>query len=1166
MLQHSLSNLVQCLLKQCLTKLFKFMKKYDALDDFGTKNLIRIMRLSFIFYFISITHAISGYSQSELSIRLNNVQLEQVIDEIMNQSEYDFFYSAELFEDVPKVTIDFKKVSLETLLKNILPNNFIFEIREKEVIIKKKPKTLSAVLNEEIETQQIRTISGTITDSEGNPLPGASIFEEGTSNGTVSDFDGKYAIELVNEDAVLKVSFIGFVTSELSVGSSDNMDFSLAIEDSFLNEIVVTALGISREKKSLGYAVTEVSGDNVNTIKDNNLASSLSGKVAGLQVNSSGSLGSGSVITIRGNNSITGNNQALIVVDGMPINASIPITSEGGQANSGSNNGGGQPSFEPSISGGGISDINPDDVESISVLKGPSAAALYGSRAGNGVILITTKKGSRSDRLGVTIKSNVYFDNPMFLPDFQNQYGQGSFGSPYSDRQNDWGQLSWGGKLDGSQQPYFDGTNKAYSAQPNNVENFFRSALRSITSLSIDKGSDAGSIRFSYTNNSSESIVENSDLNSHNFNLRGVANLSDRLTVDAKATYFTQDVKNRASSTGAQGIMTHLYNMPRNVDIDDLRTYQIDNPASPADFAVIRYADEFVGNPYWMAYHDETRVRRNRFLGFTKINYEFTNWLSAFVRIGADITNVRDNKIYKPGHHNRRLGELEISESSFGELNSEFLVTAKQDFTEKLNFVANIGGNLSKRTSEGMLVRGTDFKVPTKFFLNNIRTIGATEESPLAIKKVSSLYGSINLSFDNFLYIDVASRNDWSSTLSKDNRSYMYNSASVAAVINQFIDPSQDFFNFIKVRASLAQVGNDTDPYQINQTFSVPGNGYLGLTTLGFPNVKLNDNLKAETVTSSEFGIELSMLDNKLTLDVSVYDMSTEDLIFDIPVPAATGFLFSRENIGKVSNKGVEIALGASLIKMNDFSWDTSLFYSKNENTVEELTDGLDSFVYNASTDNNIFVKATKGGSIGDIYGKIVTGEVDATGAPLGSDSPTELLGNAQPDWLGGWSNTIKYKDFSMSFLIDARMGGQIYSQTSAALDGNGISKRSLQYRDTGVTLTGINTGTGAANTENITGQEYWSALSSISGNYIYDQDNIRLRELSIGYNIPNVSSIGLQSASIQLVGRNLFFLYKSADDIDPEAMLGTSIGVQGMSHNAMPTLRSLGLNLTLNF
>ena len=321
MLHHSLSNLVQCLQKQCLTKPIKFMKKYDAPDDFGTKNLIRIMRLSFVFYFISITHAISGYSQSELSIRLNNVEVEQVIDEIMSQSEYDFFYSAELFKDVPKVTINFEKVSLDTLLKNILPNNFIFEIREKEVIIKKKPKTLSAVPEDEIETQQNRTITGTITDSDGNPLPGASIFEDGTSNGTVSDFDGKYTIELENDDAVLKVSFIGFVTSELSVGSSDNMDFSLIVEDSFLDEIVITALGISREKKSLGYAVTEVAGDNVNTIKDNNLANSLSGKVAGLQITQSGSLGSGSRVTIRGNNSLTGNTEALIVVDGMPINS-----------------------------------------------------------------------------------------------------------------------------------------------------------------------------------------------------------------------------------------------------------------------------------------------------------------------------------------------------------------------------------------------------------------------------------------------------------------------------------------------------------------------------------------------------------------------------------------------------------------------------------------------------------------------------------------------------------------------------------------------------------------------------------------------------------------------------------------------------------------------------
>ena len=1035
---------------------------------------------------------------------------------------------------------------------------------QNEIIMKKLLNILTILLFtlSSISLTAQQTVTGTVTTVDG-PLPGATIVVKGTNAGTTTDFDGNFSIEASISD-VLVASFVGYATQETAVDSSQ-IDFILQ-EDQLLDEVVITALGISREKKSLGYAVTEVSGDNVNTIKDNNLANSLTGKVAGLQITQSGSLGSGSRVTIRGNNSLTGNTQALIVVDGMPINSSIPINSDNNQREAGSNNSGGQASFEPSIAGGGIADINPDDVESISVLKGPSAAALYGSRAGNGVILITTKKGSRSNKLGVTVKSNTYFDSAMFLPDFQNEYGQGSFGTPYSDRADDWGRFSWGGKLDGSQQLYYDNTNRAYTAQPDNVKNFFRSATRSINSVSFDKGSEAGSIRFSYTNNSSESIVENSDLNSHNFNLRSVADLSDKLTIDAKATYFTQEVTNRASTIGAQGLIKFVNEMPRNVNIDDLRTYQKENPATPEDYAVIRYADEFVGNPFWMAYNDETSVRRNRFLGFTKINYEFTDWLSAFVRVGADISNIRGKNIYKPGHHNRTTGEYEISESSFGELNSEFLITAKQDLADKLNLVANAGGSLSKRTSEGFLVRGNNFKIPTRFFLDNVLNVSTTEESPMSIKKVNSLYGSINLAYDNFLYLDVSARNDWSSTLSADNRSYMYNSASLSAILHQFIDPNQEVFNFFKVRASIAQVGNDTDPYQINQTFSVPGNGYRGLTTLESPEIKLNSDLKPETVTSSELGLELSMLNNKLTLDVSVYDMTTEDLIFDITVPAATGFKYERTNIGKVSNKGLEIALGASLIQMNDFSWNSSLFYSKNENTVEELTDGLESFVYTTSTDNNISIKASKGGSIGDIYGKVWTGEVNADGTPVASAGNTELLGNAQPDFLAGLSNTLRYKNLSMSFLIDGRFGGQIYSQTSADLDESGVSERSLQYRETGITLAGTNTGTGAANTESLTGEEYWKAMSDISGNYIYDQDNIRLRELSIGYNIPDVSKFGLQRATIQLVGRNLFFLSKSADDIDPEQMLGTSIGVQGMSHHAMPTLRSIGLNLTLDF
>ena len=1011
-----------------------------------------------------------------------------------------------------------------------------------------------------------KTVTGNVSAAQDGPLPGASIIVKGSDNtGAITDFDGNFSVSASIGD-VLIVSFVGFASQQVSVANDSTLSIVLEA-DQQLDEVVVTALGISREKKSLGYAVTQVSGENLNTVKDNNLASSLTGKVAGLQISQSGSLGSASRITIRGNNSLGGNSQALIIVDGMPINASLPISGDGSQISSGSSGVGGGPSYEPSISGGGISDINPDDVESISVLKGPSAAALYGSRAGNGVILITTKKGKRSDELGVKIKTDLYVDNPLLLPEYQNQYGQGSFGAAYTDRTDNWGELSWGSVLDGSQQAYYNGTTKAYSAQSDNVKNFFRQAVRRITSISMDKGSENSSLRFSYTNNQSEAIVENSDLDSHNFNLRSITNLSDKLTLDAKATYFTQIVKNRSSTTGAQGLLAYVYNMPRNVAVDDLRNYQMDNPATPSDFAVIRYADGNIGNPFWQVYNDENTVRRNRFLGYTKIDYKFTDWLSAFVRVGADVTNIRDIKIFKPGHHFVSTGSMNIGESTFNELNSEFLVTAQHDFSDKLNVVANVGGNLSRRTAEGMSVGGTAFKIPTAFFINNLEVLQSPQESPLSIKKVNSLYGSANLAYENFLYLDVSVRNDWSSTLSEENRSFMYSSASLSAILNKFIDPSQKIFNLIKLRGSFAEVGNDTDPYQLNQTYNVPGQGYLGLTTLQSPTVKLNSDLKPENIASSEFGLELAMLNNKLSLDVSVYNVKTTDLIFDVPVPAATGYQFNRTNIGEVTNKGLEIVFGANLLNTADFSWDTSIFYSKNENKIVELVEGVDRFSYTISTDSNVSISATEGGSIGDIYGRVWTGEVDSEGVPIGSAAPDVLLGNAQPDWKGGWSNTIKYKDLSLRFLIDARMGGQIYSQTSADLDRNGVSKRSLQYRESGVVVNGTNTGTGSANTQSITGQQYWTAMSNISENYIYDQDNIRLRELALAYNIPLKSNkLGLQNATLQLVGRNLFFFMNKADDIDPEAMLGTSLGVQGLSQNAMPTLRSVGLNLNLTF
>ena len=1006
-----------------------------------------------------------------------------------------------------------------------------------------------------LSAQQI--VNGTVTDELGAPLPGATISVIGTNDGTTTDFDGNYSITTSN-GVELQISYIGYQKQNILV--SDEAEFSVSLQpDNELSNVVVTALGLSREKKSLGYSVSEISGDQINTIKDYNIANSLVGKVPGLNITQSGAMGSGSRITIRGNNSLSGNTQALIVVDGVPINAD------------GINTGGDV--YESNVSGGGISDINPNDVETISVLKGPNAAALYGSRAGNGVILITTKRGSQDGKLGVTINTNLTFDDPMFLPDFQNSYGQGTFAAAGTDLVGDWSINSWGSRLDGSQKLYYDGTTKPYSAQPNNVSDFFRTATKAVTSISIDKGSEESSLRFSYTNNSSEATLENSNLNSHNFNLRGTAQLSDKLSIDTKATFFTQNVKNRASVAG-QGPIGPAFLMPRNVAIDDLRTYQGQESAVLSDFNVISYGQsgDNTANPFWQLYNDEKDEDRSRFFGFAKINYQFNDWLNAFIRVGSDLTNLNRMTLDKPGHHFYKGGRLGKSKIAYGELNSEFLITANKDLTEKFNIVVNAGGNLSKRTSESITNFGQNFKIPTKYFLSNLSDMTPPDDQPQAVKKVNSLYGSASLSYNSFLYLDITARNDWSSTLGEDNRSFLYNSASLSVILNKFIDPEQNIFNLIKIRGSLAQVGNDTDPYQLNQTFSVPGAGFRGLTTLSAPTVKLNPDLKPETVTSNEFGLEFAALNNRLSVDFSIYNIVTTDLIFNVPVPAATGFSFFKENIGEVSNSGIELSISATPIETANFVWQSTLFYAANKNTLNKLTEGLESITYNVTNSGNATLRATVGGSIGDIYGTVwdtdVSGNniVNANGIAIASN-PDNLLGNAQPDWIGGWSNTFMFKGLSLSFLIDARIGGQIYADTGAALDGRGVSERSLLYRETGVTLDAIDNSTNSKNTNQITGQEYWNTYSTIAENYVYEQDNVRLRELALGYQFNDLSKIGIDRASIQLIGRNLFFLSKSApNDFDPESMLGTSLTGVGFNSFNMPTLRSLGLNLTLNF
>ena len=928
--------------------------------------------------------------------------------------------------------------------------------------------------------QQV-TVTGNVTSSEdGLPIPGVTVLERGTSNGTTTDLDGNYSIT-VPSDATLAFSFIGMQTQEVALAGRTRLDVILNVSVWAMDEVVVTSLGISREKKSLGYAVTEVSGDDISLVKDHNPANSLVGKVAGVVITQgTGGPGSASRIIIRGNNSITGNNQPLIVVDG------IPVLDEG--VNSGGS------VYRSTVTPGGMTYVNPDDIESISVLKGPNAAALYGSRAGNGVLLITTKKGTRGRGLGVTVNSNITFDTPMILPDYQNEYGQGSQGNVPSDLVDlKAASGSWGPMLDGSSKLYYTGEMRAYSAEPDNVKDFFRTAGKYINTVSLDGGGENYSARFSYTNNTTESMLPNGGLVSHNFNLRATADLTDRLSVDAKATYLSQDINNRPSQ-GTEGVLAYVYDMPRNVDIEDLKTYQ--NPEESLNS--IGYST-LNANPYWIQMHDEKWDFVDKTIGFVKVNYQFTDWLSAFGRIGTDVQNRKRGYINQAGHHYFTSGRMEPGRSRYSETNADFLITANKDnIIEDLNLSVIAGANHSYRSGESISIYGENFKIPTRATIANC-VVQQPTYNPMSEHIINSVYGQISLAYNDFVYLDVTARNDWSSTLPEQNRSYFYPSVTGSVLLNQIIDPAGDMFDLLKVRGSWANVGNDTGPYQIFSYFNVASDGYLGLTQLSRPSVKFNEDLRPENIESLEFGIEGRMFLDRIFFDIGLYRISTTDQIYDVPVPAATGYSTFRENIGEMLNQGIEVLLGGSPVRTSNFSWDVSVNFSRNVNELVDLTTDLESHVFNTTNSGNLSIMATVGGGYGDIYGtdfrRNEAGElvVDAQGRPQATPEKV-LLGNSQPDFIGGFRNIIRFKDISFSFLIDARVGGEVYSQTSAALTSAGVTKESLEYREEGILVDGVVKQADDSylpNTVTISAQDYWGSVSGIASAYVFSQTKI---------------------------------------------------------------------------
>ena len=1032
--------------------------------------------------------------------------------------------------------------------------------------LKRKAMLLLLLLLSVVQTYaQGQTVSGTVTSAEDQlGIPGVSIVVKGTTVGTTTDVDGKYSLNVPADKKVLIFSFVGMERQEVTITGSV-VDVVMQMSTRQVDEVVVTALGIKRERKSLGYSVQEVSGEDISTVKDPNLVNSLSGKVAGVVITqSTGGPGSGSHVVIRGNNSLTGNNQPLYVVDGVPIdNSGFGSAAEDGTGE-----------FSRTDYGTGVSDLNADDIESMSVLKGPNAAALYGSRAANGVILITTKKGRKDKGLGVSVSSNVTFDSPFMLPEYQNVYGQGTEGGVPETVDELKRGGSWGPEMDGSNKLYYTGEERPYSPQKDNVKDFFKQGVNSVNSFAIDGATDKSSFRFSYTNTNNNSMFPGAKLKKDNFNIRTSSDITDKFSVDAKVTYFQQETEGRMAQ-GTEGVMAYLYTMPRNVDIDDMKNFIND------DLSVRTYSSNG-GNPYRMLKYDVNDDTRKRMIGFVKANYEFTPNLSAFVRVGTDYLTQDVDGVSQFGHHFYPKGNFNYREYKKAETNMDFLVSYNKDITEDLNLLANVGGNMRHETYKYWSVAANDFNIPTKPTIESAKkyTPGFT---PLREKRVNSLYGTLSGSYQNMLYLDATLRSDWSSTLPSDNIPYYYPSVSVSILGSELLKKiGKDLtgtMDYMKLRASVAQVGNDTGPYQLDQgVYNLATDGYNDLPVLSRPGTKLNADLKPEKITSSEIGLEMQFLNYRLYTDMSYYFIKSQDLIMDVPVDASTGYSRFRENVGEMTNEGFEILIGGVPFKTNDFSWDVSFNLSRNKNKLNKLIEGVEDFIFAKNNGGSVVVKGVVGGGFGDIYaktwkindnGKIV---VNAEGKPQASDEVVKV-GNYQPDMTMGLTNTFKYKFLTLRFQIDARIGGELYSGTDANLDASGVSDRTLAYRGEGITVPGAEykdgDGNWVANDKRISAEKYWDAVSGIASEYVYDQTNVRLREVALSANLPQkwLNKTGfIKGATVSVIGRNLFMIAKDFDNFDPESSYSTSSFSQGLLYYTAPTTRSIGFNVNVKF
>ena len=993
-------------------------------------------------------------------------------------------------------------------------------------------------------------VKGKVVDETGAPLPGATVVEDGTANGVSTDFDGNFEIAVKNINSILAISYLGYETQRLSA-KSESLEVRLQPDAGLLDEVVVTALGISRKSKSLTYATQKVVPEELTQIRDpNNLLNTFQGKIANAVITqSSGGVGSDARVVLRGNSSIDGSNGALIVVDGVPNSLA--------------------------------SNINPDDIESINILPGASAAALYGSQAGNGVIVITTKKG-KAGKVSVSVNSGVTLETPFALPRVQNTYGQGNGGVLDIATGN-----SWGAMMSGQEYTNYLGESSIYSPQRNNIRDFFSTGVNIFNSIGITGGAEKTQTYLSYTSNEVEGIIPNNELSSHNINLRVSNQISEKLSVDAKVTYFTRKIDNRPRSGEGNTPVLDIYQIPRNVSTLEAQQYQVTSDlGTPQRAPWPSTVQSVYGNPYWAVNNDIHNIKQDQVVGFLSAKYDINNWLSVTGRANLDRSFVKeDRSVYEGTLSWARNPGGYYSESNITSTQKWFdlIFQGKNKLSENFKVDYNIGAIYQDNEFEQSNSIANGLNVANKFSLNfasnpQIASSGSQVQT-------QSVFGQVNLSYKDALFLDGSLRNDWDSRLPKPHSFEYYSLGGTAILTDLFTLPKK--LSYLKLNVSYAEVGNGGQFGLLSTTYSYGqgvGNGYLSRSPiLPLP------GLKPEIVKSKEVGMEARFFNNRAGFALTYYRSNSSNQLLTISLPSGTGYSSQYINAGNVQNSGVELVLDASPIKNEDFEWNVNFNLAMNRNKVVELSDDLEVVYLGGFLDFGGRPQIKVGGSYGDLVSyqwlRDDNGNYRVTdaGTPLTTNvvgAQPEVIGNFNPDATLGLSNSFSYKGFSIRALIDGRIGGEIISGTEMNLANSGIPEGTLPYREGGWNLGGVNADGQVVN-ESISAQEFWQRASykrfGIGEFFAYDATNFRLREVSLGYRVPLLPSF-IKSLDISLVGRNLFWIYrgKSILDIpgvenrklwfDPDVSMGSGNQFQGIEYGAFPSTRSYGVNLKFTF